>query len=268
MVKILWRNVNFLPALQSGDSGAWVVDEDTNEAYGHVVASDVFGRGYVVPICDSFEDIKNRLSAELVSLPSKADVLTFNQHHYQLEPAFNGMYQPDLPPGQCFPTRGRQDFLEEFSPDDLPRFYNSSNYNSQVWGDRQSSIPYGSSPDIYLQYSPASHIQPSSLYKLPDSGYSTMNNSPGQSPQPTSGAGGIAIQPGPRFGDRRAVAFDRLDHNIDPNASQFPVSRTRQRSQSLTGKLVNPESDPTKGLRVQQFKATVETVGAAHKGAK
>ena len=45
--------------------------------YGHVVASDVFGRGYVVPISDTFEDIKNRLSAESVSLPSKDDIIAF-----------------------------------------------------------------------------------------------------------------------------------------------------------------------------------------------
>ncbi|PQE19035.1 Ankyrin repeat domain-containing 52 protein [Rutstroemia sp. NJR-2017a WRK4] len=55
--------------LQPGDSGAWVVDDITNEVYGHVVASDVFGRAYVVPINDIFEDIKRRLSLEMVTLP-------------------------------------------------------------------------------------------------------------------------------------------------------------------------------------------------------
>lgn len=40
----------------------------SRKVYGHVVASDVFGRGYVVPIGDSFEDIKNRLYAHSVSL--------------------------------------------------------------------------------------------------------------------------------------------------------------------------------------------------------
>jgi hypothetical protein len=46
-----------------------VVDNITNEVYGQVVASDVFGRAYVVPINDIFEDIKGRLSLETVGLP-------------------------------------------------------------------------------------------------------------------------------------------------------------------------------------------------------
>lgn len=90
-------NTNFLLALQSGDSGAWVVDKDTSEVYGHVIASDVFGRGYIIPVCDLFEDIKNRFSAEAGSLPSKDDILTFNQHHYHLEPTLTSIYQLSQP---------------------------------------------------------------------------------------------------------------------------------------------------------------------------
>jgi hypothetical protein len=56
-------------ALKPGDSGAWVVDDITDEVYGQVVASDVFGGAYVVPINDIFEDIKVRLSLETVGLP-------------------------------------------------------------------------------------------------------------------------------------------------------------------------------------------------------
>jgi hypothetical protein len=54
--------------LQPGDSGAWVVDAETNEVYGHVIASDVFGRAYVIPIADIFLDIHDRLSAQSVCL--------------------------------------------------------------------------------------------------------------------------------------------------------------------------------------------------------
>jgi len=54
--------------LQPGDSGAWVVDAETNELYGHVIASDVFGRAYVIPIADIFLDIRDRLSAQSVFL--------------------------------------------------------------------------------------------------------------------------------------------------------------------------------------------------------
>jgi hypothetical protein len=62
-------NADYSTALKPGDSGAWVVDDTTNEVYGHVVASDVFGVAYVVPINDIFEDIKLRLSLEVVDLP-------------------------------------------------------------------------------------------------------------------------------------------------------------------------------------------------------
>lgn len=62
-------NADYFIALKPGDSGAWVVDDTTNEVYGHIVASDVFGVAYVVPIEDIFEDIKLRLSLEVVDLP-------------------------------------------------------------------------------------------------------------------------------------------------------------------------------------------------------
>ncbi|PVH73640.1 hypothetical protein DL98DRAFT_594829 [Cadophora sp. DSE1049] len=47
---------------QQGDSGSWVIDASTNEVYGHIVASDIFGRAYVIPLSDVFSDIKSRLS--------------------------------------------------------------------------------------------------------------------------------------------------------------------------------------------------------------
>jgi hypothetical protein len=54
----------------SGDSGAWVVDYLTGELYGHLIASDVFGVAYVIPINDIFQDIQLRLSLEGVELPA------------------------------------------------------------------------------------------------------------------------------------------------------------------------------------------------------
>jgi hypothetical protein len=59
----------------SGDSGAWVIDYVTGELYGHLVASDVFGTGYVIPIDDVFQDIKLRLSLNEVKLPEGCDML-------------------------------------------------------------------------------------------------------------------------------------------------------------------------------------------------
>ncbi|KAF7933296.1 hypothetical protein BELL_0398g00130 [Botrytis elliptica] len=54
--------------LQPGTSGAWVIDANSNRLYGHVVASDVFNRVYVVPIHDSLENIRSHLSAVSVTL--------------------------------------------------------------------------------------------------------------------------------------------------------------------------------------------------------
>ncbi|KAH8659381.1 hypothetical protein BGZ60DRAFT_456975, partial [Tricladium varicosporioides] len=52
--------------LEPGDSGAWVVDSISNQLYGHVVASDVFGVSYIVPASDVFRDIQLRLSLKAV----------------------------------------------------------------------------------------------------------------------------------------------------------------------------------------------------------
>jgi hypothetical protein len=66
----LQESADLNKVLQTGDSGAWVIDVLTNSLYGHVVASDVFGISYVVPIQDAFQDIKLRLSLEAIDLPS------------------------------------------------------------------------------------------------------------------------------------------------------------------------------------------------------
>ncbi|TGO24980.1 hypothetical protein BPAE_0090g00240 [Botrytis paeoniae] len=54
--------------LQPGTSGAWVIDANSNRLYGHFVASDLFNRVYIVPISDSFENIRSHLSAVSVTL--------------------------------------------------------------------------------------------------------------------------------------------------------------------------------------------------------
>lgn len=61
-----------------GDSGSWVVDETTGEVYGHLVASDMFGDGYVVPIHAAFDDIKSRLNLFSVSLPAMQNILSLS----------------------------------------------------------------------------------------------------------------------------------------------------------------------------------------------
>ncbi|KAK8109455.1 hypothetical protein PG999_007592 [Apiospora kogelbergensis] len=52
-----------------GDSGSWVMNENSGLIYGHLVATDIFGGGYVVPFLDAIDDIKERLGASSVMLP-------------------------------------------------------------------------------------------------------------------------------------------------------------------------------------------------------
>ncbi|KAI0189563.1 hypothetical protein EV127DRAFT_105173 [Xylaria flabelliformis] len=58
-----------------GNSGSWVVDATHFEVYGQLVASDVFGSGYVIPMTDILSDVKLRLGAQSVELPSLVDIL-------------------------------------------------------------------------------------------------------------------------------------------------------------------------------------------------
>lgn len=62
-------------ALKPGDCGAWVIDKETLQVHGHVVASDRLGEGYVVPIYESFAHIKEQLGAISVELPRVGDIL-------------------------------------------------------------------------------------------------------------------------------------------------------------------------------------------------
>lgn len=65
--------------LELGDSGAWVVDEDTGDLYGHIVAGRPGGyHAYIIPAQKTFTDLEARLHCE-VSLPepSSIDLNTF-----------------------------------------------------------------------------------------------------------------------------------------------------------------------------------------------
>ena len=77
--------------MEPGDSGAWVVDSASNQLYGHVVASDVFGVSYVVPASDVFTDIQLRLCLKAVKLPSSTLPIFEAQ-----EPSTNGLSQDQV----------------------------------------------------------------------------------------------------------------------------------------------------------------------------
>ncbi|KAF3021450.1 hypothetical protein E8E14_008116 [Neopestalotiopsis sp. 37M] len=55
-------------SISNGDSGSWVMDMLTMQVYGHLVAADVFGDGYVVPLLDSFNDMKRCLAAKNIAI--------------------------------------------------------------------------------------------------------------------------------------------------------------------------------------------------------
>lgn len=64
--------------LDPGDCGSWVVDHQTNEVYGYVVASDILGEIYVVPLHAALDDITNKLAARSAYLPTGQGPV--NQH--------------------------------------------------------------------------------------------------------------------------------------------------------------------------------------------
>lgn len=66
---------NGVVAFVDGDSGAWVILQDTCELLGHVVATDCLGAAYVMAACHVFLDIQRSQQAIEVSLPTFADVV-------------------------------------------------------------------------------------------------------------------------------------------------------------------------------------------------
>ncbi|RYP04108.1 hypothetical protein DL765_010307 [Monosporascus sp. GIB2] len=53
-----------------GDSGSWVVNEKTLQVYGHVVATDAFGGGHIMPLDETFRDIKENGRSKFRSIHS------------------------------------------------------------------------------------------------------------------------------------------------------------------------------------------------------
>ncbi|RSL52213.1 hypothetical protein CEP54_010998 [Fusarium duplospermum] len=62
--------------IQHGDSGSWVVNEETLEVYGYVVAADSFGGGHVIPLCAAFQSIVASLGLNSVGLATTVDMAT------------------------------------------------------------------------------------------------------------------------------------------------------------------------------------------------
>ncbi|EXJ64909.1 hypothetical protein A1O7_01248 [Cladophialophora yegresii CBS 114405] len=60
--------------IRDGDSGSWVLNPSRLEVYGHVIASDAFGSGYIIPMTRSLEDIRQTVDLASVELPTLVDV--------------------------------------------------------------------------------------------------------------------------------------------------------------------------------------------------
>lgn len=69
------------PGVINGDCGSLIVDQETLEVYGHVIASNPLGEAYVVPLQNIFRQISHALGAKDLSLP-KPRMLMENLVHY------------------------------------------------------------------------------------------------------------------------------------------------------------------------------------------
>ena len=86
--------------IDPGDCGSWVVDHETYEVYGYVVASDILGEVYVVPLHAALHDITDRLAAISASLPTGQETQgSVNQHsEIKLSDRHSTAPQPPRPP--------------------------------------------------------------------------------------------------------------------------------------------------------------------------
>ncbi|ERF74301.1 hypothetical protein EPUS_01988 [Endocarpon pusillum Z07020] len=74
-VRVYPLSMDYGSGIIHGDSGAWVVNDSSLEVYGHIVAGDTFGEVYVVPLWDTFDDIRREMNATSVSLATSVDIL-------------------------------------------------------------------------------------------------------------------------------------------------------------------------------------------------
>ena len=185
--------------IDAGDCGSWVVDSVTHEVYGHVVASDAFGDAYVIPLDNTFRDIRQRLAADQVCLPTEREVLEWIQQCNNIQTSKNcstmnmcaDFTLPDLP-------RNLRVRLEEEMASLAPE---SKNIDKRLMVTEAGlPISYGLVDGLKAPLSstlygdaggrPASHLMSTSISDIPnaadmslvgaflDSGYSSMRSSP------------------------------------------------------------------------------------------
>lgn len=70
-----------------------MVDSISQEVYGHIVASDIFGEAYIIPFEAAFQDIQKKLGMKAVSLPTPRDVVDWVHLHHDMS---SSVYSQDL----------------------------------------------------------------------------------------------------------------------------------------------------------------------------
>ena len=98
--------------MSPGDSGAWIVHVANSELYGHVIATNSLDQVYVVPVLDTFENMRTCLGAVTVGLPNAEGFMKASSSSMPSELSFksNGVYQKniDLTRPTIHPLKGRK----------------------------------------------------------------------------------------------------------------------------------------------------------------
>lgn len=145
-----------------------MIDAYSSEVYGHVVASDVFGKVYVVPMEDILQDIKERLKASSVRLAPASHVLAKRRSHLETQ-------QPPTSRPQLAQSNA-------YSHPNAPHISGTADENELP--DAKLRTHYAMMRSETTTPKPPQYPKPES--QLPDSGYSTMHNTPSNSPPPAS----------------------------------------------------------------------------------
>ena len=148
--------------LDAGDCGSWVVDAETDEVYGHVVASDAFGDAFIIPFQSTIQDIRERLAAGAVGLPDSAEILEWMMHYAQLQTNENTKTWPV--------TLMDQLNLQKNTPADLQSSLSESS-SQRVHDSSQQPI-------LASNYEPPSAVSRGKERFPDDSSYTTLQISP------------------------------------------------------------------------------------------
>jgi hypothetical protein len=189
----------------------------TQEVYGHVVASDIFGEAYIVPLNATFQQMKKSLAAESVCLPTRFDLRNWRKQ-------YGGTPAKDLHPTpsqhvveSSLPQQRRR---QPASAKPLPSsYYLPFDFEEDVTTSL-NDLGLGRSNSTILQ--PSVNFQhqwwPSQSPPSSDSGYSTMLSSPSNS---------IPVSPEPPGGYQAvSEAYPAPASHVSANASPGFIGRS------------------------------------------